>query len=535
MNLRIAAKQSALLRGTLLLTATGLITRFIGFFYRIYLSNTLGAELLGIYQLIFPVFGICFTIYGSGIQTAISKVVSENRARGTKILSAGMSLSILFALCLTFLLTFSCKLTAEYFLNEPRCAESLRYLALLFPFCGISACIHGYCYGIGKPFLPATSQLVEQLARIISLIIFVLVYPLSCELAVMALVAGEVGGCLYCLIGVRVLQKRLITVTGPSSDNASSAISSNTVSPDAVSLNALSPNAAISPVATSSRNEHFEPTKELLRISTPLTMNRLLVSLLHSFEASLVPLFLRNGGFSRSEALSTFGIITGMTMAFLMFPGTLTNSLSVLLLPSISSTVAAGRTAKLKQDISVTTKYSLLLGLFACFYFFFFGKPLGLLVFHEERAGIYLAQLSILCPVLYVSTTFSSILNGLGKITQNLITTIAGLSLRLVLFAVWIPSHQVTGYLMSLILSQIVITWTQYYLIERQIVFHLSFADCLLKPILILFALAGMFSHLYRTICSLQVFPPLLTLGFFAFLFSGATLVSFKLSGLLER
>jgi len=76
--------KNKLILGTLFLTITGFITRIIGFFYRIFLSNTLGARLLGIYQLIFPVYGICFTLFASGIQTAISKQVAEKEAAGDK-------------------------------------------------------------------------------------------------------------------------------------------------------------------------------------------------------------------------------------------------------------------------------------------------------------------------------------------------------------------------------------------------------------------------------------------------------------------
>ena len=69
--------KNAILKGTFILTITGLLTRILGFFYRIYLADAIGAEMLGIYQLIFPVYGICYTIYASGIQTAVSKLVAE--------------------------------------------------------------------------------------------------------------------------------------------------------------------------------------------------------------------------------------------------------------------------------------------------------------------------------------------------------------------------------------------------------------------------------------------------------------------------
>ena len=66
-----------LLKGTLLLTLAGILTRIIGFVYRIFLANTLGETELGIYQLVFPVYGICFTLYASGLQTAVSQLVSN--------------------------------------------------------------------------------------------------------------------------------------------------------------------------------------------------------------------------------------------------------------------------------------------------------------------------------------------------------------------------------------------------------------------------------------------------------------------------
>ena len=102
-------KKSTLIKGTLILTAAGLITRIIGFIYRIYLSNALGPEQLGIYQLIFPVYGICHTLYASGIQTAISKLVAETggnskkTASSRRILLCGAGLSLCLAISCSLL------------------------------------------------------------------------------------------------------------------------------------------------------------------------------------------------------------------------------------------------------------------------------------------------------------------------------------------------------------------------------------------------------------------------------------------------
>ena len=58
----LSPRKRAFLTGTLLLTGTGFLCRILGFFYRIFMSRTIGAEGLGIYNMVHPVFGICFAL-----------------------------------------------------------------------------------------------------------------------------------------------------------------------------------------------------------------------------------------------------------------------------------------------------------------------------------------------------------------------------------------------------------------------------------------------------------------------------------------
>ena len=44
--------KNKMLKGTIILTVAGVITRVIGFLYRIFLANLLGDTKLGIYQMI---------------------------------------------------------------------------------------------------------------------------------------------------------------------------------------------------------------------------------------------------------------------------------------------------------------------------------------------------------------------------------------------------------------------------------------------------------------------------------------------------
>ncbi len=76
----LMSEKHIILKGAFILTAVGFINRIIGFFYRIFLSQAIGAEGMGIYQLIFPVYAMTFSLAVSGIQTSISKYVAAKNA-----------------------------------------------------------------------------------------------------------------------------------------------------------------------------------------------------------------------------------------------------------------------------------------------------------------------------------------------------------------------------------------------------------------------------------------------------------------------
>lgn len=101
---KLSPRKYALFTGTLLLTSTGLITRVLGFFYRIFLSRTIGAEGLGLYNMVHPVFGICFALCAGSIQTAISQSVAANVRKGRSIFRTGLVISVSTSFILAWLI-----------------------------------------------------------------------------------------------------------------------------------------------------------------------------------------------------------------------------------------------------------------------------------------------------------------------------------------------------------------------------------------------------------------------------------------------
>ena len=114
-----------LITGTLLLTAVGFFCRILGFFYRIFLSRTIGAEGLGLYQMIFPIHGIAFALCAGPIQTSLSRLTAASPEKGRAFLRVSLALSLSIALPLTSLIYTFADFLAARVLLAPECARPL--------------------------------------------------------------------------------------------------------------------------------------------------------------------------------------------------------------------------------------------------------------------------------------------------------------------------------------------------------------------------------------------------------------------------
>lgn len=418
-----------LFQGAVILTAAGLITRFMGFFFRIFLSHAFGEENVGLYQLIFPVYALCLSISTAGLQTAVSRMTAEKVSRG-KTEEAGNVLRI--ALCLTLILSFAEVLLiqqnagfiAETFLGDPRCEEMLIIISYALPCAAIHSCICGYSFGIQQTRLPALSQLIEQTGRILFvLLLFIFMqksgHTPSIQIAAAGIVAGEFIAALF---SARMLAAQKPFARMPS-------------------LPALSGS-----------------VRELFSLSAPLTANRAAVTLLQSMEAASIPACLKLFGMTGSEALSIYGVLTGMAMPCILFPSAITNSVGTVLMPAVSATQAVGNRKAMVQLLKKAVGSCLILGLACCLFFLIFGDLIGTFLFHSNSAGKFILTLAWICPFLYTNTALMSAINGLGKTFFTFLINVTGLLVRIAGVFLAIPRFGIQGYLWGLLASQFIIS-----------------------------------------------------------------------------
>ena len=429
-----------LLKGTLLLTGAGFITKIIGFIYRIFLSQTIGAEGMGIYQLIFPIHTLCFALSVGGIQTAISRFTAaraslknEQGARDIFVLSGALSTAV--ALIVSLILYENASWFAVHILLEERCTSLLKLMAFSIPMGTLHSCVNGYYYAKKKMSIPAASQLLEQCARVgVSYGLFLILTEQGLSITPMLAVAGLVGGELVSMIfsllvilwDYRKAGYRLRNLRSPGTD-----------------------------------------MKEILAFSFPLTCSRLLVNILHSIESVLIPGHLRLYGLDNGSALSIYGVLTGMALPLILFPSAITNAVSTVLLPSVAEQQAVGNHQAIRRAIFLSAKYCLILGFLSTAFFFFAGDFLGLVLFKNEFAATFIKTLAFICPCLYLSGTLSGILNGLGAANQSFILNTLGLGVRIAFVFFIIPEYGIQGYLWGLIVSELLVTGLSLYFLRE--------------------------------------------------------------------
>ena len=107
--------RTSMLYGTLLLTGTGIAGQFLGFVYRILLSRLIGAEIMGLYQLIMPVYSVLLSLTAVGLTAAVSNLSAGYYARGQR----GAAAQVLRRCLLCFLGLFGVLAVITALLYDP--------------------------------------------------------------------------------------------------------------------------------------------------------------------------------------------------------------------------------------------------------------------------------------------------------------------------------------------------------------------------------------------------------------------------------
>ena len=446
-------QQRTYVKNAALLTATSLVLRVVGMFFRIYLAAHIGATGMGLYQLIFTVYGLAVILATAGVSVVATRIVAgllaknkqeQVRASMHKI----MWLGLLLGLAAAGLLFVGAGFAAEFWLQDMRAVLSLRILAPSLPFMALSAVLRGYFMACRKVGPNARAQSFEQGVRIILVML----------LLDAALEKGLGVACAAVVLG-------------------------NTVS-EALSWGYLYLCYLREAKPQLQRQIPSEySVKSLSTMLAPIAAGQYMTGALRTLENVLVPMCLAMFLNSREVALAQYGALKGMAMPVLFFPFSFITTLSTLLLPEITAAYEKKQIQVLQRLVSRVMLLTLSVSMLAGGVFTTFAYPLGELIYQSKEIGLYIIVLGPLTPLMYLESMVDGILKGMNEQLATFRYTIVDSLMRIALIWLLLPRFGMWGFLFVMVLSNLL---TSLLNLQRLLkVVHLPFCwmSWLIKPL----------------------------------------------------
>ncbi len=372
-----------------IVTGISVAERALGFLYRIVLSRYVGAEGLGIYQVAHSLFALLLTLGTGGIPVTLSRMVAKANAEndpkaGQAALSAGLCCAILCSLPFCLLVwIFGENLPLS--LSGGEGLPVLKILLLGLCFACVYAVARGYLWG-NKRFLAASMlEMTEEVVMVLVGIFLLRGIPTPLVGATRAAWACAIADIFSCLVALVVLFS-----TG------------------------------------GKLAKKKPPLKPLFTSALPITSVRAGASLVNSVVAVLLPAMLVRAGATQTEALSLFGVVSGMVLPVLFIPSTLIGSLALVLVPELSADFYRKNTARLKENIARGLRFSFLIACALIPLFFTLGEEVGRLAFSSVPAGQIIAKGCLILLPMSLTMISTSILNSIGFEKQTFLFFFVG-------------------------------------------------------------------------------------------------------------
>ncbi len=398
----------------LLLTAVNLLLRFSGTGFQVFICARLGAEGVGLLQLVLSVGGLSTTMAVAGIRTGAMYLTAEELGKkrpGTVrfVLSGSFLYSILISTAITAALTIGAPFIAQFWVGDTRTVPALRLIAAFIPVNCLCSVMVGYFTAANRIAALSAVEVIEQLCSMAITAALLIGWanhdPIrSCQAVILG---SSLGGCLTLslLMLLRILEKP------PRS----------------------------SPIPIRSR---------LLQIAVPLALADDLKSGLNTLENLMVPKRLALHSLT-DNPLSAFGTICGMVFPVLMFPAAILYALAELLIPELARCNAAGSTGRIRYLTRRSLRIAMLYGCLFSGLMIIAAEPLCERLYKSSLAGYWLKRYAILIPMLYCDAITDAMTKGLGQqkacVRYNILTSAMDVAFLYLL----LPKYGMTGYFTS--------------------------------------------------------------------------------------
>lgn len=418
-------------KNSAILTMSNFVTGFIGFAFSIVLSKKLGAEGLGLYGLIMPVYSLLLCLTTDGLVTAVSKTCAVyNSKKDYRNLHRSVKAAICFiglwSISVAVLVFFNAPLISKYIIKDVRALSAVRIICPALVFIPMSAIFKGFFYGFEKFTIPAGIDILEKCIRISMLLATIAVLQLNdikntVTIAYFALAMGECISMLLLLTGFKLVSRKL--------------------KPSGVKV-----------------QNPLQLLADILIISCPLCLNGFVSSILTTASTLILPGRLMKTGMNYDSALQLIGKFMGMALTTVNLPFIIVGSMMTVLIPDMSLSLSKKDLWGTEKRISQVLRISCLVGLGTLIISICIPQKLGLFFYDRNDLGQMIMVAGICNFVSYVASASFGILNGLGKQNVNLRNSliVSVLNLILVFILTGIPSLNIYGVGISLAAASLV-------------------------------------------------------------------------------
>lgn len=411
-------RRQSIFYNALLLTGVNLLLRLVGTSFQVYLSARIGAEGIGLLQLVMSVGSMAMVAGMAGIRTATMYLTAEELGKGRPqnicwVLSACLVYSLLISGSVGALLYFFAPPLALEWVGNAYTAPALRLLAAALPINCLCGVMVGYFTGAGRVSVLAAVEVAEQLCSMLATLFLLTCWAgtdvyRSCQAVILG---NTVGACLTlsCLTVLRLLEK-------------------------------------------APRGNKCSLRSRLLQTAVPLALADDLRTGISTVENLMVPkrLALYPG---TASPLAAFGTVCGMVFPVLMFPQAILFGLNELLVPELARCRAAGSRQRISHLVQKSLRIALLYGAACAGILYLSAESLCERLYHSAEAGEYLRWFAPLALMLYCDSVTDAMVKGLGQqrvsVRYNIITNTMDVAFLFVL----LPKYGISGYFFSFFIT----------------------------------------------------------------------------------
>ncbi len=441
-------------KSALIIAAGGILCKIIGAIYRIPLTNALGSEGIGLYQLVYSVYALFVVIVTGGITQAISRLVAEG---DTKCVKNAFWFCFALSLLMTVVLVLLNK-TFAYMQGSKLLGMCYFIIAPSVFFVGISSVFKGYFYGKMKMGPPTVCSLIEQTVKLVlglTLAFALIERGIDYALygALLAVTASEILSFVYVAIAYLVTkgkEKKDLKANSIKEGNScrkdkiKRADSQNKQAKRAVS-SAVSSGVALTDAGLNSQSEavYASGVETDDKTANPLGFLKI------AFPFALIALLLPLSGFSDSFMIvaltgskSLYGVYSGSVTTLINMPIMILLSLAVAVVPSVSKERAQRDVNGILLKTRLSIKLCLLIGVPAALLMLIFSQEILKIIFpvltvSELEAGANLLRIMSLSVVLSsMAQIAGSILGALDKTRVYVLAMICGIAVKTVLLLI---------------------------------------------------------------------------------------------------